>query len=146
MIQEDIYTQNTPPLPTGSSRSIQSFSRPLVRSAHVSLRQARLLAQQICFCGNGVAGQAQSIALHLLTAYLPPPPNCRGTVPLKNFYLCLSRLKLNVPLLFFFLSLFLSFSSCTRHPAPVTEALRHAGPKRQGLKQLLQKRPRPARL
>jgi hypothetical protein len=53
---------------------------------------------------------------------------------------------LNVPLLFFFLSLFLSFSSCTRHPAPVTEALRHAGPKRQGLKQLLQKRPRPARL
>jgi len=41
-------------------------------------------------------------------------------LPLFCLYLCISL-----------------FSSCSRHPAPVTEALRHAGSHRQELKQLL---------
>jgi hypothetical protein len=131
MSKAAILKQNTPPLPTGSSPGIWYFSLPRLGSVHSSLRQARLLAQQIYFCGNGVVEQAQSIALHLLTAYLP--------LPLKYFYLLLFHFgRLSATLcLCLCLCLSLSFSSCTRHPAPVTEALRHAGPNRQGLKQLL---------
>lgn len=108
MSKVEVFVRNNRPLPTESSRGIRCFSFPRLGSAHVPL--------------------------HLLTAYLLPPPNCQGTVPLKNFFLChFGRLSATLCLC---LSLCL-FSSCTRHPAPVTEALRHAGPNRQELKQLL---------
>lgn len=89
-----IFTQNTPPLPTESSRGIRCFSLPVI-----------------------------------ITVYAPIPNKILPTIRQLTDWL--------LPLFFLCLCLSLTFSSCTRHPAPVTEALRHAGPNRQELKQLL---------
>lgn len=102
-----IFTPKKPPLPTGSRRGIRCFSLPVI-----------------------------------ITVYAPTPNKILPTIsrlvsvvePLPLF--CLYHFGRLSATLCLYLSLSF-FSSCTPHPAPVTEALRHAGPNRQGLKQLL---------